>query len=615
MAKRAAVLIGVRRSGRLPKLQATTAGVRRMERWARDQGLDPVVSITDDDGPVTVRQVKQAIRMIVERGDVGQLLVYFSGHGVNVGYAEYWLLSEAIDDTNEAVNLRGTESLARYSPVPHVVFVSDACRTAAEGIRAGALTGSEIFPNPDGGGRLRAVDLFYAATLGRPAHEIRDPEVSSGRYRALYTEVLEECLRGRCPAVLETLENGDSRIELVRPRRLGEQLPRQVLARLRELGLDLSIAQEPDALVTSGPEAWLARIEAAGATRGVLDLDLSGPASGDLGDNSLPGEPNQPPPQTTHSRPARALLNLLLSAPADLALDLHRAVPPELLQRTATGLTGEEREILGEPPDAAGSADEADLANEADDRDRATLRAGFRVRGNGVARAYAAGASVEVLDEGLVRVEPDGEIDDVWLGFADGRAAVIPAIPEFSATLTFAEGELATVAFEPSPASWRWQEYRGARRELSLLRSLVAESARFGVFRPEGDRALRLAERIRRAKGLDPTLAIYAAYAYHDLHREDLLADMKSYLQQDVGILPYDIALLSGDLRGRAAGRGEGIHPAFPLLAQGWSLVRALGGRLPPRLETLQRHLVSSLWSLFDERGGAMLLDFMRREG
>ena len=300
MTKRAAILIGVKQSGRLPELQATTAGVRLMERWARDQGFDPVVAITDDDGPVYTHQVKKAIRTIVERGDVEQLLVYFSGHGVNQGYSEFWLLSEAIDDTNEAVNLRGTESLARYGPVPHVIFVSDACRTAAEGIRAGALTGSEIFPNPDGAGRLRAVDLFYAATLGRPAHEIRDPDVSSRRYRALYTEVLEECLRGGCPDVIERaglLDADDVPVGFVRPRRLGEHLPRQVLARLRALGKDLSIVQEPDALVTSGPDAWLARIEATGDEAGAGYEE--GTAAEEPLSSESPEDTGYPPPEAT----------------------------------------------------------------------------------------------------------------------------------------------------------------------------------------------------------------------------------------------------------------------------------------------------------------------------
>lgn len=652
MTKRAAVLIGVKKSGRLPELQATTAGVRLMEGWARDQGFDPVVAITDDGGPVHVRRIKTEIRAIVERGDVTQLLVYFSGHGVNQGYSEFWLLSEAIDDTNEAVNLRGTEYLARYGPVPHVVFVSDACRTAAEGIRAGALTGSEIFPNPDGAGRLQAVDLFYAATLGRPAHEIRDPSVSSRRYRALYTEVLEECLRGGCPDVLElggVPDTDEGPVGFVRPRRLGEQLPRQVLARLRDLGNDLSVVQEPDALVTSGPDAWLARIDGTGyedasgyedgtgteepssserpgdtgyaPSEATRDFELSGPGGEEVGGGFVPGDLDLDLPEETRSTPAAratlgvprvsstgALLNLMLSTSEGLTEDLHRAFRSDLADASfdvgrSAGELPElelpEVELIGPGPDAAEISE---------------LGSGFRIRGSRVVRAYAAHSTVKVLADDRVRVALGRGVDDVWLGLADGRATVIPAIPEFFATITFEEGELAGVAYEPVPETSRWEEYRGKRSELGLLRALVADSVRSGIFRPDGDQALRLAERIRRAKGLDPTLAIYAAYAYHDLHREDLLREMRSYLQQDVGVLPYDVALLAGDLRDRPLGGDETVHPGFPLLAQGWSLVRALGGRLPPRLDTLQQHLTPSLWSLFDERGATMLLDFMKGE-
>src|SRR5438876_3950152 len=46
---RAAVLIGVDRAGTgtLPVLRDAANGARRMAKWARDQGMDPVVVLTD----------------------------------------------------------------------------------------------------------------------------------------------------------------------------------------------------------------------------------------------------------------------------------------------------------------------------------------------------------------------------------------------------------------------------------------------------------------------------------------------------------------------------------------------------------------------------------------
>jgi Caspase domain len=140
--KRAAVLIGVDHSGDLPVLADAAQGARRMETWAHGQGMDPIEVLTDESGPVDIGAIKRAVQRIVDAG-TDQLIVYFAGHGVNIRYGEYWLLSDAPRDTQAAVNLAGSVVLAQYSSVPYVVFVSDACRSAAEGIRAQFVTGSE----------------------------------------------------------------------------------------------------------------------------------------------------------------------------------------------------------------------------------------------------------------------------------------------------------------------------------------------------------------------------------------------------------------------------------------------------------------------------------------
>src|SRR5690349_16838550 len=139
-AVRGAVFIGVSQAGRLPRLEAAIAGVAKMREWATvDQGFDEssVKVITDATGPVTVRNIKTAVSELLTNTGLEQILIYFAGHGVNLGGAEYWLLSGAPADSDEAVNLDGSVSLARMSGVPHVVFISDACRTAADGVQMG----------------------------------------------------------------------------------------------------------------------------------------------------------------------------------------------------------------------------------------------------------------------------------------------------------------------------------------------------------------------------------------------------------------------------------------------------------------------------------------------
>jgi hypothetical protein len=120
-----------------------------------------------------------------------------------------------------------------------------------------------------------------------------------------------------------------------------------------------------------------------------------------------------------------------------------------------------------------------------------------------------------------------------------------------------------------------------------------------------------MARRMQLAKGVDPSLALYAAYAYDQLQRRDLILQMQSYLRDDTHLGLFDIALLSRGLEGQRAGTATGVYPFLPLLAQGWALLPAHRVRLPPRLSDVRRHLLPSLWTLFDARGTSMIREAM----
>ena len=243
-----------------------------MEEWANQQGIDRIEVVTDESGdPVIARDIKKAIKTIIEPGNIEQLIVYFAGHGVNLGYNEYWLLSEAPGDPQEAVNLRGSETLARYAGIPHVVFISDACRTAAQGIQAQAVGGSEIFPNEGPGGAAQPVDLFYACSLGNPAAEIDDPNTTAEEYSALYTGALKAALLGEDPSLLEW--TADRSEAFVRPEPLKKHLWSEIQERIRDMDLITEVMQNPDAILVSPDDAWLSRLTSADlptreATRG-----------------------------------------------------------------------------------------------------------------------------------------------------------------------------------------------------------------------------------------------------------------------------------------------------------------------------------------------------------
>jgi hypothetical protein len=111
---------------------------------------------------------------------------------------------------------------------------------------------------------------------------------------------------------------------------------------------------------------------------------------------------------------------------------------------------------------------------------------------------------------------------------------------------------------------------------------------------------------MRLWKSFDPTMALYAAYAYHDLRDHARIVDMQAHLTEDLGFQFFDIALLAGGLRGKMATRDGSVIPFAPMLSQGWHLLSAYGAVMPQALTGLERHTLPSLWTLFDRTGVEM---------
>jgi hypothetical protein len=183
----------------------------------------------------------------------------------------------------------------------------------------------------------------------------------------------------------------------------------------------------------------------------------------------------------------------------------------------------------------------------------------------------------------------------------NGCGVVVPALPDFIAALSFEGGQLVDVSYEPSENSWRWSEYSRRAEELRSLRASIAASAALGVFRLNEEGGVTLARQMQYAKGIDPSLALYAAYAYDSLQRRDLIDEMRVFMESDLGLSFFDVVLLS---KGPNTGR---FIPPFPMLSQGWALLSAYRAELPSSLGGIEQLRVPSLWTLFNQTGVAMV--------
>jgi hypothetical protein len=569
--ERAAVFIGVKKTGGLPELQAVTSGVQQMANWARSQGIpgNRIKVLTDEAGEVRAYQISDAIEELVSLTTVEQLIVYFSGHGVNKG-GEYWLLSRAPGDANEAVNVEGSVQLARHCGIGHIVLISDACRTAAEGIQAQHVIGCNVFPNQIGSGLEQPVDVFFACARGKPAFEVKDPVTAAAQFSGIYTEILAECLNGKYAEVLDYEDQGGAKTGLVRPRKLKYYLRDSVSQQLRQrFGYAPTVNQTPDARIVS-EDTWLSRIS--GLTRAAM-----------------------PPVRVSHSIPVNPFT-------------ISEALVSHALESDPQGWQ-HALNIAGSLPEVSSLKDTVATYTTAFGPTRFETNCGFKLRGGNVVRTFCSEAIAEILDDdgSIIRVGNMSKPGTtVLLELRNGTGVLIPAIPDFIAELTFEDNELADVSYEPSDTSWRWGEYANRQDDLRALRASVAASVGLGVFRLSGDNALKLAQRMQFAKGIDPSMALYAAYAYHDLQRRDLIKTMQSYLRRDLGWAFFDISLLTGDLSEAMPGQNRALPP-FPMLSQGWSLLSAFRVKLPGSLQQLQQHLLPTLWTMFDQGGVAIL--------
>ena len=132
------------------------------------------------------------------------------------------------------------------------------------------------------------------------------------------------------------------------------------------------------------------------------------------------------------------------------------------------------------------------------------------------------------------------------------------------------------------------------------LRARVATAARLGRLDIEPEGAAEFADTIRQLKAFDPTLGVYAAYAYAEIGALKDIRSVRDYMRNDIQADLYDVALLAtrGDPRAVGDRPAWPIAPSCPMLSQGWSYAAGYNVRWHPLIESATR--LPSLWTTFD---------------
>ncbi len=566
---RAAVVIGVDKSGGLPRLSAASAGARQFAGWLHDEGFD-VTLLDDSQSPVTAHDVFNAISTYVERGNVDQLLVYFSGHGFLIGQTEMWMFSDAPGNPNEGASLFESVEYAKDSGIPHVIFISDACRSRTQDEIVSKVRGQIVFP-PSGSARFRSkIDKFYAARPGNPAYELPIAE-SSGQFEGIYTSVFLQAFTKPDPSMIKETPDG---IKVVPNRLLNDFLVREVEKRVQAQGIGKN--QTPDAELGSDETAYIGKI-------------LSGPSA------PQPVVRNKPDPFATAS---------LKTASSD------RILPTDLSRATVKFV------VKGE--EFANAKQQVVSAMHLPAKVLKNIASGLVVSGVEVASVHVNPnfkATVKKVGRATIAsIAFDRDYGcSVAVRFADGTGTVLGAIREFVGTVSVGTNGVNNVSYDPDHENWRFSEYQHNKERLADLRSTVAALALNGVFRIEGNGAQRdksaaaIADKIRILKGYDPTLGIYAAYAYDEADLTDKAGSVFDYMRGDLNVNVFDVAVLARQKLNWQDSESYPV-PCCPMLTQGWNYLRVRNVKIPPPIDRARDHLLQSLWTTFDSEGMDILV-------
>lgn len=586
---RAAVVIGVDKAGDLPILRAAKSGARTVAQWLAAEGFD-VKLFVDDGKPVKAGELFDAIHAIVSRGNSSQLVVYFAGHGFINSYSEHWMLSQAPDNPNEAVSLVESVALARQSAIPNVVFISDACRSRSDSLRTERVRGSLIFPNRGAAPAAPSdVDQFLATLVGDASWEVSVSE-SAGAYEGIYTAAFLDAYRHPDPAMVRTIDGR----RVVPNSQLKNYLAREVPKRAQQVSIRLN--QRPDTQVMSGEATYIGLAAAPDAP--------PNPASG------------------VDTQPAARVLVPTIQEVAGARLG-SVGVPTIAVDRTRLS----EESINGAARDTGFDSTRSAIALSRGLPAQVTSKCGFAITGQ---RLLATASSPRVRADfanggdarpqsALVEIDlRDTRAGSVALQFADGTGTVLAAIDGFIGNVVVVDGGVNSVSYVPARSNWMFDEYKHNEARIAELHALVATAARFGVFRIDGPRdarnrsAAQMADRIRILKGIDPTLGIYAAYAYADAGLVNQVRSVMGFMKDELRADLFDVAMLAGTLSGRTPGDPQGPVPFVPMLSQGWGLLRVKDARLPDAVRAAHDDLRPGLWTTLGREGMRIVADALR---
>jgi len=561
-----AICIGVKRTGYMPELPSACDDARAFGQWAVSQRFTPYYFL-DDEGAVLLHQIHDKVNKVRETGQCEVLMIYFAGHGVlSTLIQEFWLLSNAPTNPNEAISVQPSQLFAKFSGIPHVVFISDSCRSDPPNRLVKSVIGGVIFPAVEQNTTRPVIDMFYATALGDPAFE-KSTVTAMAERGGFYTVCLLEALKGEVPEVLTNINESGIEVAVVEARKLHEYLLKAVPLAVEKASGRLT--QEPDAEIRSNLPKYLSIFY-----------------PGDISETQ--GTKPQDPESNGEAPEIKKVYKSTLSFTAS-ANDFR----DQIIER-------DKRSIL-----AANRLGQTDA-----------FSTGITVVGSLQRITPITTDDFEILQEGFTTriAVKENQKQHMLLQFLDGTSFPIAVLQGFNGIVTLAEGKVIGINYSPTPAFRFFQDYQNQSQEIEDRRATIAASAKNGTFIPDGhrDELAMYASYLRKMKLYDPSLGLYAAYAYTEIGDLASAESIYQYMVREPEPVLFDVAMLSQlgtkDLNRAVFRRTAGICPMFN---KGWSYLSLFPDNLSEYLVALAKHRIPGHWTTFTQEGTEMYAAIM----
>ncbi|WP_281336244.1 hypothetical protein [Flavobacterium eburneipallidum] len=198
-----------------------------------------------------------------------------------------------------------------------------------------------------------------------------------------------------------------------------------------------------------------------------------------------------------------------------------------------------------------------------------------------------------------------------FLDLPNGCLLPLAVLPGFIGTVVFDKDEVITVNYIPSSMSLNAVNgVNEINNNVEERRAIIAAKSKGGTFRISEniEELTHTASYLRMHKNLDPSLGLYAAYAYSQAGKFEDVQSIYDYMKREPEPVLFDVAMLN-ELSAPEPDKQvlENASPFCPMLNQGWSYLTINPEFYDPFLIEISKFRIPGLWTTFTPEGSTLI--------